>query len=285
MNTIYPFLRSIAFEAEIPPLLLATFPLRKKVSAKIVKLYDDHRALIKAMGYTFEVSSDIPLRERGRLLLQVIENDGMRIRFRLLQDSYATAAAKETPRSDRTVRKLLALGERVEELIRKEGLDSVLARIEDLDADSLKRSLRLVFGDLGGNEQLRELLALQNLYWLLGSMSGSLLSYLPVKWEGLGEKSILFKRIGKYDLSICKIYLCFDDIDRVDVTFLLHRRYLSIYFAIENEDFKELVRSRLSELRGRFYDAKVAVEIFVNGYNEKVPDPLDYKEGFVSIRV
>ena len=106
---------------------------------------------------------------------------------------------------------------------------------------------------------------LQN-YWLLGQMSNAYVGYLPLDWPDLQESRIVIKRLASRPIFLCKIHLGFTDHGRVDVTLVLHRRYLSVVMGIEDESYRETIRQSRHQLKQQLQTMGVVANILVKEY-------------------
>jgi len=125
---------------------------------------------------------------------------------------------------------------------------------------------------------------LQN-YWLLGQMGNAYVGYLPLDWPDLEESRILIKRLVSRPVYLCKIHLGFTEHGRVDVTLVLHRRYLSVVIGIENEEYRDIIQNSRHELKLQLQAMGVMANILVKKFVQEDLQSFLIKESFMDLKV
>jgi len=147
---------------------------------------------------------------------------------------------------------------------------AILLPPPDLDPAKVKKAVDAVMGKelLLEMEVPGELAHLVELLWLTGSLTSSIVGFLPLEWEGLEENAIIIKRLRGQRVYYCRIKLRFADIRRLDFSILLHKRFLQLHFFVEDHKFRESIEENLSLLRQKLSAKKVAVSLLVSDYND-----------------
>ncbi len=125
---------------------------------------------------------------------------------------------------------------------------------------------------------------LQN-YWLLGQMSNAYVGYLPLDWPDLDESRIVIKRLLSRPVYLCKIHLGFTNHGRVDVTLVLHRRYLSVVLGVENEKYRKTIQQSRHELKLQLQAMGVMANILVKEFMQEDLQSFLAKENFTDRKV
>ncbi len=117
-----------------------------------------------------------------------------------------------------------------------------------LDYKRLLRELRSFKEELGTTYMdMQE--GLQT-FWLASLIAGLYSVSLPLQMENLEENSIAFKKFSH--CNFCRIALRFSDIGYVAATLIHKKRSLSIYFAIEDEAFRQSIAQERHRLAAAF---------------------------------
>ncbi|BCD67795.1 hypothetical protein [Nitratiruptor sp. YY09-18] len=111
---------------------------------------------------------------------------------------------------------------------------------------------------------VQELLAMYQNYYLLGMLSNAYILTLPLAWENLEESTLTIKRVA--NAWICKVLLYFSDIKHISTTFILQKRYLKIYMAIEDGRFKEHVAANLDYLKSAYAGQNIYLRVELYEY-------------------
>ena len=87
-------------------------------------------------------------------------------------------------------------------------------------------------------------------FWLAALVGGLFVVSLPLDMESLEENSLAFKRFR--ECHFCRIYLRFRDIGSVAASLLFRPSHLEVYFAIEDDGFRQRVQDAKERLAAMF---------------------------------
>ena len=270
-------LHSLYTIANVDPSLQEFAPSRR-FSAKVLQLLPDGKALVRINGIDLELTSAIALKEQQRLVLEVVEHRADQIIFKRIDQKIdkSSTIQKELIRAIYGSRLDLALFTNWQKLQQDIKIKKIFTSLgldpKGLDGAALKEfydTLKHVakLGNLEDGDKLEQFAMLLQLGWLVQSISGGFVSFLPLDWQKLQESGIYIKRIKEKEAYFCRVKLRFADIDRIDFTIILQKRYLSLYLYIEDESFRLKIQESLHKLKERLSGGKVAVTIAVKEYN------------------
>ncbi len=274
MNSFHPILELTYLKTAA---LRAFFYEGERLSAKVLRVISKDRALVRIKGIDIELRTQIPLQNNQRLTLRVNAIGKGYLRFEAIggMASGSKIVSLRELRKDRGVFWYRVHQELLDPLQKEFPL---MLHPSKGTAENLKEIITFLHPKNGkidswltmelGDTKAQEFMMLLQLLWLSGSMTESFTTILPLDWEEVEQSSIVFKKIKSSNAYYCRVSLRFDSWDRVAATFILHRHYLNLYLAIEDEEFRAKVESQAHQLKQILSGGKVAVNLFIKEYNE-----------------
>ncbi len=245
----------------------------------------------------FSFLSSLDLFETQAKTIVALANFDERLKHKLIERIFDSA----------TQRKLLELHAKISEILAKVPMDSRLAllaerigpkkpKAEDIERslflhkkehEAIVQALRSLAQDLPDRataDMVMDVVQMLQNYWLLGQMSNAYIGYLPLDWPELEESRIVIKRLTSRPVYLCKIHLGFVDRGQVDVTLVLHRRYLSVVMGIEDEIYRRILHRSRHELKLQLQALGVVANILVKKFVQEDIGSFLAKENFMDLR-
>ncbi len=138
--------------------------------------------------------------------------------------------------------------------------------------------------DKKSRQEIMDIVQLIQNYWLLGAMSGSLIGYLPLDWEGLEESRIIIKKLNYKRIYLCKIHLKFHDTGHIDATLILHKHFLNVVLAIEDEGYRKAIHDSHRKLKVDLAKNGLMVHVLIKPYKFEDIAPFLSEESFMKAK-
>ncbi|MDA8091306.1 MAG: flagellar hook-length control protein FliK [Nitrospiraceae bacterium] len=185
--------------------------------------------------------------------------------------------------------KLLARANSVEDEAKNPALEKFKNSGDDLKALLLK--LRAAESgeqsDQKNTKVIDGLLKDIRVFQFISKLTGSLYSFLPVKWDGLKDGKIAFKADGQEGGS-CLINLDLEGLGKISVSVFMRGAEFYVTLKIQNPAFREMVNGAADGLKNSFIEKGLSLRtVNVTGYDELPKNRLEFPGGghLISIKL
>ncbi len=154
-----------------------------------------------------------------------------------------------------------------------EELRSFLSHLEDQASDR------------GVKRQIDDIVQIFEVYALLGFATRSYWGFLPINDEQLQENRIIVKPLYKNRCFYCHIHLHFTSCGHIGVSMLLHKTYLHVDLAIEDDILQKKVAASRSQLKKLLASHGKIVHIAIKPYTQDDVASVMMQESFVDRKI